>query len=202
MKRARRKKKAALKTLQKLKVHCSQETSPLTPLFELGQSLKCSVLPTSAPTVCRRIPQLTQGMVLPVALGNCIPDLLIKKPLLNIKKARQTSTVDLKGEDILQWPFLFPLSTFLDLPDRLCYNSWPWFSCTGSCGALQLPCGVGAGLPQEGNLSCPKSHCFEEKTEPPQRLRNIQVVFKPRHKGELRPMLEITNSSYDMKEVV
>lgn len=155
---------------------------------------------------------------MPAALRNYIPDPLIKKPLPTIKKASWTSAGDSKGEDILQWLFLYLLSTFLSppqrtaLPDRLCCNSWLWFGLTESCGAVQLPHCVGARLPHEGNLSCPRkeispapsptalkekrNHLLQFGPCAQQRLRSIQVIFKPRHKGEPRPVLEVTNSSY------
>lgn len=77
-------------TLQKLKVHCSQEISWLPTPFELGQSLKCWALPTSAPTVCHTIQQLTQGMSCQLPWGM----IFLTNPLI---KARHQLEIEGRG---------------------------------------------------------------------------------------------------------
>lgn len=91
---------------------------PLVSLCCLGlASFWNVVLPTSAPTSCHRIYQLTQGIVLLACSGESYSWSLHKKSLQTIEKANWTLAGDSKAEDNLQWHFSLPLSTFL-LPSK------------------------------------------------------------------------------------
>lgn len=146
---------------------------PLLSLCYLGlASFWNIVLPTSAPTSCHRIYQLTQGTVLPAALGNHIPDPFIKSLFWPQRKqaGHQLETQRQKTISSGSFHSQFLRSCYLLNewpPPTDCCNSWLQFGHTASCGEVPLPCCVWARLLCEGNFSCPMSHCFEEKTQPP-----------------------------------
>lgn len=98
---------------QSRRKNISLHFKPLVSLCCLGlASFWNVVLPTSAPTSCHRIYQLTQGIVLLAALGNHIPD-----PFIKVSSDHRESKLDiswrLKGRR--QSPMALFTPTF-DLP--------------------------------------------------------------------------------------